>query len=301
MDPSDPLFGTWTNDMNSLWTLHKKQFLKQTGHKVESLFDALDFVTKKENWDRLTPREMTIWEKFMATPYLNVIAPKITHVLNLAFKEYQLKRTNYNKVMEDAIEKLKYASENFRGIKKPQLYFRDINTQLMSLKQSGDFLEWSAVYKKIETILDRNGVARDEKEVIMKAFKENNPWDRSAHYSSKHENPILKTLFESSMWRSWSENFEPKPIWPRLVQFGRRFNALGLWGSVKTGKEASYFIEKYGVTFPVGLDKTSAIQKSFGIYGIPTTYFIDKQGVINYSHSGSVTEELLHHELDKLL
>ena len=61
------------------------------------------------------------------------------------------------------------------------------------------------------------------------------------------------------------------------------------------------FVAKYGVTFPVGLDKTAAIQKSFGIYGIPTTYFIDKQGVINYSHSGSVTEELLQHELDKLL
>lgn len=61
------------------------------------------------------------------------------------------------------------------------------------------------------------------------------------------------------------------------------------------------FIAKYGVTFPVGLDKTAVIQKSFGIYGIPTTYFIDKQGVINYSHSGSVTEELLQNELDKLL
>lgn len=61
------------------------------------------------------------------------------------------------------------------------------------------------------------------------------------------------------------------------------------------------FVAKYGVTFPVGLDKTAAVQKSFGIYGIPTTYFIDKQGVINYSHSGSVTEELLQHELDKLL
>lgn len=61
------------------------------------------------------------------------------------------------------------------------------------------------------------------------------------------------------------------------------------------------FVAKYGVTFPVGLDKTATIQKSFGIYGIPTTYFIDKQGVINYSHSGSVTEELLQHELDKLL
>ncbi|MDO8261750.1 MAG: TlpA disulfide reductase family protein [Gallionella sp.] len=61
------------------------------------------------------------------------------------------------------------------------------------------------------------------------------------------------------------------------------------------------FVARYSVTFPVGLDKTAAIQKSFGIYGIPTTYFIDKEGVINYSHSGSVTEELLQHELDKLL
>lgn len=60
------------------------------------------------------------------------------------------------------------------------------------------------------------------------------------------------------------------------------------------------FVARYGVTFPVGLDKPAAIQKSFGLYGIPTTYFIDKQGVINYSHSGSVTEELLQHELDKI-
>ena len=68
-----------------------------------------------------------------------------------------------------------------------------------------------------------------------------------------------------------------------------------------TEEKMKDFIAKYGVTFPVGLDKTASIQKSFGLYGIPTTYFIDKQGMINYFHSGSVTEELLHHELDKLL
>lgn len=68
-----------------------------------------------------------------------------------------------------------------------------------------------------------------------------------------------------------------------------------------TEEKMKDFVARYGVTFPVGLDKTAAIQKSFGIYGIPTTYFINKQGAINYSHSGSVTEELLQHELDKLL
>lgn len=68
-----------------------------------------------------------------------------------------------------------------------------------------------------------------------------------------------------------------------------------------TEKKMKDFIAKYGVTFPVGLDKTAEIQKSFGLYGIPTTYFIDKNGVINYFHSGVVTEELLQHELNKLL
>lgn len=61
------------------------------------------------------------------------------------------------------------------------------------------------------------------------------------------------------------------------------------------------FVARYGVTFPAGLDKTSEIQKTFGLYGIPTTYFIDKHGIINYFHSGTVTEELLQHELNKLL
>ena len=68
-----------------------------------------------------------------------------------------------------------------------------------------------------------------------------------------------------------------------------------------TEANAKDFVKKYGITFPVGVDKTTSIQKSYGLYGIPTTYFIDKQGIVNYFHSGAVTEELLHHELDKLL
>lgn len=68
-----------------------------------------------------------------------------------------------------------------------------------------------------------------------------------------------------------------------------------------TEEKMKEFMVRYDVDFPVGLDKTTEIQKSYGLYGIPTTYFIDKQGVVNYFHSGAVTEELLQHELDKLL
>lgn len=92
---------------------------------------------------------------------------------------------------------------------------------------------------------------------------------------------------------------------PVLVKTAREYGPKGvvfLGVAVDdTEEKMKDFIVRYEVNFPVGLDKTAEVQKSFGLYGIPTTYFIDKQGVINYFHSGAVTEELLQHELDKLL
>lgn len=92
------------------------------------------------------------------------------------------------------------------------------------------------------------------------------------------------------------------PVLEKIVQQYKQKGVVFLGIAVDdTEEKMKDFIAKYNVTFPVGLDKTATIQKSFGLYGIPTTYFIDKQGVITYFHSGSVTEELMQHELDKLL
>ena len=68
-----------------------------------------------------------------------------------------------------------------------------------------------------------------------------------------------------------------------------------------TEKKAKAFMNKMGMTIPAGLDKTGKIKDDYGIYGMPTTFFIDKNGKVSYSHSGVVTEELLKHEIDKLL
>ena len=68
-----------------------------------------------------------------------------------------------------------------------------------------------------------------------------------------------------------------------------------------TEKKAKEFMKKMGMTIPAGLDKTGKIKDDYGIYGMPTTFFIDKNGKVSYSHSGVVTEELLRHEIDKLL
>ena len=61
------------------------------------------------------------------------------------------------------------------------------------------------------------------------------------------------------------------------------------------------FVKKYGLTFPAGLDKDQKAKDALGVYGLPTTFFINTTGLITYTHSGAVTEELIKHELDKIL
>ena len=68
-----------------------------------------------------------------------------------------------------------------------------------------------------------------------------------------------------------------------------------------TDSAAKGFVEKYALSFPTGLDEDEKIKETFGVYGLPTTFFIDGNGLITYTHSGAVTEELIKHELDKIL
>ena len=68
-----------------------------------------------------------------------------------------------------------------------------------------------------------------------------------------------------------------------------------------TEDKAKQFVVEFDVSFPTGVDKTGEISDAFGLYGVPTTLFIDKEGIISYLHSGGVTEKLLKHELDKIL
>jgi DsbE subfamily thiol:disulfide oxidoreductase len=68
-----------------------------------------------------------------------------------------------------------------------------------------------------------------------------------------------------------------------------------------TESEALKFIEDNGLTFPAGLDATGEIKDAFGVYGMPTTYFIDADSLISYLHPGIVTDRLMHHEIDRML
>ena len=57
------------------------------------------------------------------------------------------------------------------------------------------------------------------------------------------------------------------------------------------------------VTFPVLLDEnsTNSVTDRYGVYGIPASFFIDKNGIIRAHHEGAMTVKTLEESLKKAL
>jgi peroxiredoxin len=52
------------------------------------------------------------------------------------------------------------------------------------------------------------------------------------------------------------------------------------------------FMAKLGVGYPAALDEKSRIAKSYGVVGLPTTFFIDAQGVVRGKIVGEADEAM---------
>ena len=50
------------------------------------------------------------------------------------------------------------------------------------------------------------------------------------------------------------------------------------------------FIKKIGVTYPALLDEQSTIARSYGVVGLPTTFFIDGKGIVRAKIIGEADE-----------
>jgi peroxiredoxin len=79
---------------------------------------------------------------------------------------------------------------------------------------------------------------------------------------------------------------------PELVRFhrahsGRPVTLLGI--SDETIPEVEAFAEEYGITFPVGIDRTQ-IQKLYGVTALPTTVLVGADGRIQRYVVGAITD-----------
>ena len=60
------------------------------------------------------------------------------------------------------------------------------------------------------------------------------------------------------------------------------------------------FVNEYGLTFPVLLDKTGDVSKAYEVINIPSTYFLDEEGIIQLKINGSLDETMLDLYMEQL-
>lgn len=68
-----------------------------------------------------------------------------------------------------------------------------------------------------------------------------------------------------------------------------------------TEKDARAFMKEFGITYPNGQDTGNGISTSYGITGVPETFFISKEGKITRHWIGPIEEKQLSSFIESLL
>lgn len=96
-----------------------------------------------------------------------------------------------------------------------------------------------------------------------------------------------------NFWASWCSGCKTEhPVLMQLAQSG----AVPIYGlDYKDQRdEALAWLNRWGNPYPlVGVDLAGRVGIDYGVYGVPETYVIDKQGVIRYKQIGPVNDEVL--------
>jgi len=106
-----------------------------------------------------------------------------------------------------------------------------------------------------------------------------------------------------NFWASWclpcrEEARTLKAAWQRYQDREVVFVGVDIQD---TDDDARAFLREFGVTYPNGADAGSRIAIEYGVYGIPETFVIDRQGRIIYKHVGAIDRATLSARLDDAL
>ncbi len=61
------------------------------------------------------------------------------------------------------------------------------------------------------------------------------------------------------------------------------------------------YVTRYGLTYTIGLDVTGAVTRTYGVFGIPTHYFIDRDGVVRDRVFGPLDRSGMEQHLAKII
>ena len=107
-----------------------------------------------------------------------------------------------------------------------------------------------------------------------------------------------------NFWASWCYPacYEEAPVLERNWRAYRDRGVVVVGVDIQDKREAAEkFVRDLGLTFPNAQDLKGTVSVDYGVYGVPETFFVDRQGRIRVKHVGAVTDDVFRETVDRLL
>lgn len=117
----------------------------------------------------------------------------------------------------------------------------------------------------------------------------------SAYYAKK---PAVVNF-----WASWCGPCRQEaPIFERLSrEYGER-GVVFIGVNIQDAEsDAEAYLREYDITYPNGIDEGGGISIDYGVIGIPVTFFIDRDGIVQRRWTGVMRETQLRQWIDDLV
>ena len=104
-----------------------------------------------------------------------------------------------------------------------------------------------------------------------------------------------------NVWASWCVSCREEH--PLLVEFARR-KSVPIYGLNYKDKrpDGMAWLARMGNPYEASLfDSDGRVGIDFGVYGVPETFVIDKQGVVRLKHTGPLTPDVLQTKIEPLI
>jgi len=109
-----------------------------------------------------------------------------------------------------------------------------------------------------------------------------------------------------NLWASWCP-----PCRAEMPAIEKVYRAYADRGVVVLGVNTTYqgsepdaaaFVRKYSLTFPIPLDRDGSVSQRYALRGLPTTFFIDRKGIIrSIIVGGPMSEATIQSKIEELL
>ena len=107
-----------------------------------------------------------------------------------------------------------------------------------------------------------------------------------------------------NFWASWCDPacYDEAPAleraWRRYRDAGVAFIGVNIQDKEEPARK---FLARFNHTFPNAPDRDGRVMVDYGVYGVPETFFIDRAGRVRAKRVGTVTDEILQQEIERLL